>query len=206
MEGTVVVNTAARGDVLLFLFDAARPISPFTFSHVKAGEYLVRGFVDANADFIPLYSVTSEASAGDIGGAAVDHVTRSPITVKVEVSASGMPVTAVDVRVFFTDSLRMPVDRPAFEVTPPFATLGPTGTKLELSVKPLLGPLVVETAPIFLAQLVDANADGTPDDFWPWRASRSMVGVTRRRARHWMDTADRAREIFASPDRCRLGA
>ena len=208
IEGTVVVNTAARGNVELFLYDAARPppptgtgrpksflvleqatvfgnavpgdvgpfTAPFAFSLVLPGTYLVRGFVDANSDFIPSFAVTSEPNQGDVGGSAID-ASRNPRTVEVTADALGMPQAAVDVRVAFSDALKLPVDRPAFAVTPSTATLGPTGTTLELSVLPLSpasDPFILEPNPIFLARLVDTNGDGTPDDFWPHVVVRKL--------------------------------
>jgi hypothetical protein len=211
VDGTVVVNTAARGNVILFLYDAVRPppptgtgrpltflvltrdtvfgnavpgdvgpfTAPFRFPLVAPGEYLVRGFVDANADFIPWYSVTSEPNSGDVGGVAVD-VNRAPRTVTVGLDSDGAPMAAVDVRVLFADTLRVPVDRPVFEASVSSLTLGSSSATIELSAKGFSAPLwpegpVAEGAPVFLASLVDENGDGVPDDangdgvvdFWP---------------------------------------
>jgi len=208
IDGTVVVGSAARGNVLLFLYDAARPppptgtgrpltftvltretvfgkapvdgdvgpfTAPFTFSLVAPGQYLVRGFIDVNDDFIPWYSVTSEMNVGDVGGVAVD-ANRAPLTVTVELDSDGNPVAAVDVRVLFADTLAAPVDRPAFEASVASLTLGSANATIELSAKAIvLPPLVVEGSPVFLASLVDSDGDGKPDDanadnvpdFWP---------------------------------------
>lgn len=213
IEGSVIVNTASRGDVLLFLFNAAqppppegsgRPVSfavlssdavfgnaaeedvgpftaPFAFSLVMPGRYLVRGFVDANADFIPWYSVTNEVNEGDIGGAALDAATRAPRVLEVRTDASGAPLPVTDVPVTFSDIARVSADRPAFKVSvssgesvSSLALSGPA--KVTLKHEPLTDySLVWEPSPCFLAHLVDKNGDGAPDDadndgvfdFWP---------------------------------------
>jgi hypothetical protein len=206
IEGTVLVSSVARGEVVLFLFDAAQPppplgngrpltftvvsrqaifgdapdgtvgpfTAPFTFSQVGAGQYLVRGFIDANADFIPWYGVTNEVNAGDVGGAAVDPVTGVSRVVEVTVDEAGQPRAVVDVSVSFSDTARVPVDRPAFAL-PSSVTLGATPTEVQLTVHPLSSELVQQHAPVFLARLVDVDGDGVPDDadgdgvadFWP---------------------------------------
>ena len=207
IDGTVVVSSAARGNVLLFLYDAARPppptgtgrpltftvltketvfgeapvegdvgpfTAPFSFSLVAPGQYLVRGFIDVNDDFIPWYSVTSEMNAGDVGGVAVD-ANRAPRTVAVELDSDENPVAAVGVRVLFADTLATPVDRPAFEASVASLTLGSANASIELSAKAIVEGKVAEGNPIFLASLVDSDGNGKPDDangdnvpdFWP---------------------------------------
>jgi hypothetical protein len=214
IEGSVIVNTASRGDVLLFLFNAAqppppegsgRPVSfavlssdavfgnaadedagpftaPFSFSLVTPGRYLVRGFVDANADFIPWYSVTNEVNEGDIGGAALDAATHAPRVLEVRTDASGAPLPVTDVPVTISDIARVSADRPAFEVSvPSLALSGPA--KVILRAMPLTDALVWEPSACFLAHLVDQNGDGAPDDsngdgapdFWPRVAVRKMA-------------------------------
>jgi hypothetical protein len=212
IEGTVVVSSVARGNVVVLLYDAARPppptgtgrpvtftvldraevfglaangdpgpfTAPYTLPLVAPGHYLVRGFVDTNQDFIPWYSVTGEPNTGDVGGAAVDALTRLPRVVEVAAGDGGFPVAALDVPVSFSDTLRVPLDRPVFEVRSDAgtATLSPSAMAplvLDLAPRPVTGPLVLEPAPVFLASLVDANGDGLPDDangdgvpdFWP---------------------------------------
>jgi hypothetical protein len=124
IEGDVVVSSSARGKVVLFLYDAARPppptgtgrpltftvvsrdsifsgaadgdlgpfTAPFAFSLVAPGHYLIRGFVDTNDDFIPWYGVTADVNAGDVGGAAVDPVTRLPRIIEIGVDEAGAPI------------------------------------------------------------------------------------------------------------------
>lgn len=201
IEGTVVVSTAARGNVVLFLFDAARPppptgtgrplaftvltektvfgaaapgdtgpfTAPFAFSLVGAGNYLVRGFVDANADFIPWYAITSEVNRGDVGGAAVTP-SLTPRTVTVALDGAGDLVPALDVRVMVGDSLKVPFDRPAFEVQSPSSTLPASGLRATLVATTLAEPLVVEHSPGFLTQLGDAGVV-----LWPKVAVRKLA-------------------------------
>jgi hypothetical protein len=214
VEGSVIVNTASRGDVLLFLYNAAQPpppegsgrpvsftvltseavfrnaanedagpfIAPFSFSLVAPGRYLVRGFVDANADFIPWYSVTAEVNEGDIGGAALDAATHAPRVVEVRTDASGAPIPVTDLPVTFSDIAKVSADRPAFEVSVPSLTLSDPA-KVTLRAMPLTDALVWEPSACFLAHLVDQNGDGAPDDtdgdgvpdFWPRVAVRKMA-------------------------------
>jgi hypothetical protein len=207
VEGTVVVSSAARGDVVVLLYDAARPppptgtgrpvtftvvpaatvfgaaapgslgpfTAPFTFPLVAPGRYLVRGFIDANRDFVPWYSVTAEVNLGDVGGAAVDAVTRLPRVVEVGRDADGEPVPVLDLPVSYSDALKVPWDRPAFEASAPGLTLDGGVAAVVLTALPFLGPVVNEAVPMFQARLVDDDGDGVPDDanrdgvpdFWP---------------------------------------
>ena len=189
IEGQVIVSTAARGNVIVSLFDATtagRAVSftvvpreqlfgdavgtgpftaPFSLSLVMPGRYLVRGFIDADADFVPWYGVTSGVNAGDIAGGA-----GAPVEVTVD--DAGVPRPVLEVTVSFSDASRVPVDRPAFEVNAGSAvTLSRSvDTRLELRST----PLATQRQPVFLAHLVDANGDGVADLgsdgrplFWP---------------------------------------
>ena len=191
IEGDVVVTGAARGNAVIFLYDAARPpppagtgrpltfttvssavlfadstgngpfTAPFAFSLVKPGSYLVRGLIDSNADFIPWYGVTADANTGDVGGAAIDPISRATRVITVD-------APALDVSVSFADAARVPVDRPVFQV----ATTGPSATVmagmppvvLELRPQPIDMGAVKQPQPVFLAQLIDDDRDGVPDD------------------------------------------
>lgn len=206
IEGNVVVSTAARGNVVLFLFDAARPpppvgtgrpltfavvpkdtlfanapegsVGPFTapyaFSLVAPGKYLIRGFVDANSDFIPWYGVTSEVNTGDVGGGAVDPVTKASRVIEVTVDQAQNPVAALNVPVSISDAALVPTDRPAFSI-PATVTLGATPTFVTLTSAPIGEGAINERRPVFLARFVDDDGDGVPDDsnkdgnpdFWP---------------------------------------
>lgn len=210
IEGSVVVSSAARGDAVIFLFDAAKPpppagtgspltftvvsraeifgeapgsgpfTAPFAFSLVKPGAYLIRGLIDANADFIPWYKVTADANAGDIGGAAVDPVTRAPQVITVAPNA-------LNVGVSFSDAARVPVDRPVFQVVSmtQSATVmqGMPPVVLELRPQPIDDGAVHQPQPVFLAQLIDDDHDGVPDDknrdgapdMWPRVIVRKIV-------------------------------
>ena len=193
IEGDVIVTGSARGNAVIFLYDAARPpppagtgrpltfttlsrarlfgdsetgngpfTAPFTFSLVKPGSYLVRGLIDVSDDFIPWYGVTADSNTGDVGGAAIDPVTRAPRVITIE----GGP--ALDVAVSFSDAARIAVDRPAFQVATqaPAATVmpGQPPVVLELKPQPIDEGPVKQPQPVFLAQLIDDDRDGVPDD------------------------------------------
>ncbi len=198
VEGHVIVSSRARGNVIVLLFDAARPppptgsgrpvtfnvlsraevfgnapdgdsgpfTAPFAFSLVPAGKYLVRGFIDSNVDFIPWYDVTSQVNAGDVGGSAIDPVTRASRDIVVDVSSP-----ALDVPVSFSDTALVPVDRPSFAVAgnPASFTFSPNGPDagtqvLELNPLPINEGVIHQGRPAFLAKFIDDNNDGVPDD------------------------------------------
>lgn len=202
IEGRVVVSSAQRGNVVVSLFDAARPpppagtgrpltfalvprqalfgaaadsdpgpfTAPFAFSLVAPGRYQIRAFLDSNDDFVPWYGVTNEVNTGDVGGAAVD-ATRQVRTLEVTAVDDGLPAPVLDVPVTVSDTLRVPIDRPAFEVTQPGttlaleeATLAAQPLPLELRARPINEGLVKQPAPLFLVRFVDDNGDGMPDD------------------------------------------
>lgn len=174
------------------LFGAASPQSggpftaPYAFSLVPPGKYTVRAFLDANRDFIPWYGVTAEVNAGDVGGAAVDALTRLPRDVEIGLDDRGFPQPALDVAVSVTDALKVPVDRPVFEALGQASslTVAPPRVSVDLIAKPLVDGAVVQPRPLFLAQLLDANGDGRPDDsngdgvpdFWPRVVVRKLAG------------------------------
>ena len=178
IEGNVVAVGPARGNVTLLLFDAARlpppfgtgrpltfstvkgdvlfgtatgngPFSaPFAFSLVAPGNYFIGGLIDANADFIPFYSVTAGANAGDVSGASVDPLTQAPRVIAVT-SAT------LDVGVSFSPAGAIPVDRPVFQVmgNAPSVAVGMAGADIELGPQPIDAGAVHEPQPVFLAQL-----------------------------------------------------
>lgn len=198
IEGEVVVASASRGKVVLFLYDAARPppptgtghpltftvvsreavfgdaaegavgpfTAPFAFSLVAPGQYLIRGFVDANDDFIPWYGVTADVNAGDVGGAAVDPVTHEPRVTEIDVDGNGAPVPALKVPVSFSDSAKVPVDRPVFEMAGDagVAEVSAPATVIELQSRPIDEGAIHQAAPAFLLRFVDDDGDGAPDD------------------------------------------
>lgn len=198
IEGNVVVTSLARGKVVLFLYDAARPppptgtgrpltftvlsreavfgtapddaagpfTAPYAFSLVQPGRYLIRGFIDANDDFIPWYGVTADTTAGDVGGAAVDPLTRATRVIEVGATEDGTPLPALDVPVSFSDSTRLPLDRPIFSVVggAEFITLSGPATVLDLQATPVVEGVMNQPAPGFLLRFLDDNGDGMPDD------------------------------------------
>ncbi|MFZ5443023.1 MAG: hypothetical protein ACOZQL_23655 [Myxococcota bacterium] len=199
VEGSVVVSSAARGKVVLFLYDAARPpppqgtgrplkftvlsreavfgdapegslgpfTAPFAFSLVAPGDYLIRGFIDANDDFIPWYGVTADTTQGDVGGGAIDPVTRAPRVVTVGVDEAGTPIPALDVPVSFSDTARLPIDRPIFSVLGGLDQVivsGAQPVEIELQALPLTEGVMMQPSPAFMLRFVDDDLDGLPDD------------------------------------------
>jgi hypothetical protein len=151
--------------------------APFTFSLVSAGKYLIKGFVDHDgclgagatatcvpSDFIPWYGVTAEPNAGDVGGGAVDPVTRVLRTVTVG-EQDGVVKAVTEVSASFGESATLPFDRPSFEVSGT-TTFNPTaGNKvLELSPTPLENGILHLASPRFLVRYIDADGNGVPDD------------------------------------------
>lgn len=192
IAGDLVVQSKARGNVVVLLFDAfhpppptgtGRPLSftvvpkdvvfahasdgesgpftaPYAFSVVAPGSYLLKGFVDANDDFIPWYFATADVDLGDVGGAAVDPVTFQPrvITIDTATAADHVPVS-------FSDAARVPVDRPAFNAGPlAQVNLGSNPqVVLTLTVQPVNQGVLRQASPVFLARFIDDNGDGVPD-------------------------------------------
>lgn len=220
IEGQVVVSSVARGKVVLFLYDAARPpppvgtgrpltftvvprdalfgsaadgeagpfTAPYAFSLVPPGRYLVRGFLDADDDFLPWYGVTADVTQGDVGGAALT-ATRELRIVEVGTDEAGLPVAALEVPVTVSDAARVPVDRPAFSAVtagegPPVVTLDGATAAVDLVATPLVDGVVQQAQPGFLVRLVDDDGDGQPDDangdgvadLWPRVVVRKLAG------------------------------
>jgi hypothetical protein len=207
IEGQVVVQSRARGNAIVLLYDAERPpppqgsgrpltftvipaerlfgpasgdssgpfTAPFTFSLVGPGRYLLRGFIDTDtcragaqpchgSDFLPWYGITGEPNAGDVGGAAVDPVTRVPRVVEVAAGPDGTLEAVTGVSVSFSDSATVP-ERPAFQVVGDSRFDPATGPKrLELRPLQVREGVVDVRPPALLVRYVDDNNDGAPDD------------------------------------------
>ncbi|QRK09224.1 hypothetical protein JQX13_03440 [Archangium violaceum] len=231
IDGQVVVQSRARGNAIVLLYDADRPpppegagrplsftvipaerlfgpadpnasgpfTAPFTFSLVAPGRYLLRGFIDADTcstgarpchtpDFIPWYGVTSEPNAGDVGGAAVDALTRAPRVVEIAAGPDGALQAATGITVSFSDSSTVPVDRPAFTVVGDRRFDPATGSKvLELRPLQLHEGVVDVRPPAMIVRYRDDNGDGKPDDtngdgqvdpqdLWPRVLVRKLAG------------------------------
>ncbi|MHB8872872.1 MAG: hypothetical protein ACYC8T_04230 [Myxococcaceae bacterium] len=213
IEGEVVVQSRARGNAVVLLYDAARPpppqgtgrplsftvvpeaqlfegavegssgpfTAPYAFSLVAPGNYLVRGFIDhAAPDFIPWYGVTGEPNGGDVGGGAVDPVTRAP---RVVVIPEDTLAPATGVTVSFSDTATLPADRPAFAVSGGSGFDPALGPKVfELTPLPIDEGVVHQARPVFFARYIDDNLDGVPDTdklgaplFWPKVVVRKLA-------------------------------
>ncbi len=210
IEGNVVVQSRARGNAIVLLYDAERPpppqgsgrplsftvipaeqlfgpslgdtstagpfTAPFTFTLVAPGRYLLRGFIDVDTcrsgaqpchgpDFIPWYSVTGEPNAGDVGGAAVDAITRAPRLVEVAAGPDGALQATTGVTVSFSDSTSTVPERPAFQVVGD-SRLDPAAGPKRLELRPLqVREGVVDVrSPALLVRYVDEDGNGVPDD------------------------------------------
>jgi hypothetical protein len=200
IEGSVIVQGRARGNAVVFLYDADRPpppqgsgrpvsftvipqaqlfgaaldapelagpfSAPFAFSLVAPGRYTVRGFIDAEADFIPWYDVTAQPNAGDVGGAALVDATSPSRQLRVlEVAAreDGALNAVTGVAVTFSDAAAVKVDRPAFQVARSVKL--ESGTRvLTLQPEPIRGGVVDVAPPGFVVHYVDNDGNGAPDD------------------------------------------
>lgn len=161
-------------------------MAPYAFDLVPEGRYLIKGFVDRNGcmtslgcrepDFIPWYGVTGEPNAGDVGGAAVDPISKQVRVIEVARGEDGVLKAATGVTVSFAESATVPVDRPAFDVLgEQVLDLAKPVSLLKLVSKPIKSDLVHQEAATFLLRYVDGDGDGVPDDankdgipeFWP---------------------------------------
>jgi hypothetical protein len=173
---TVITSQALFGSALGDVTQGGPFTAPYAFSLVAPGNYLLRGFLDhdecvvsvagcVSPDFIPWYGVTNEPNRADVGGAAVDAVTRLPRVVTVGGGTERL-LAATDVSVTFTDLATVPADRPAFAVTSGDGLFSPGMPMkvLELSPAPINDGVVHERQPVFFARYIDDNGDGVPDD------------------------------------------
>lgn len=164
----VVPRAAMFGDAPA---DEARDFTaPFTIPSVAAGRYQIRAFLDADGDFNPLYDLTGQVTAGDVGGGFVN--TETEAFIDFDVAADQVVKNGVLVVLART----IPLERPSFAVT------SSTGVLLEDPTYqvPLRGPasLTLVSHPIldrpevqmdqgrtgFLVTLADDDGDRRPDD------------------------------------------
>lgn len=173
--------------------------APFTLSLVPPGRYLLRALLDVDtclrgespchgSDFSPWYSVTSEANAGDVGGAAVDLAANPPVPLVVEVPQGAgdapLPVTGVTVSIALSATNPALPDRPAFRVTGSevvnnSATLEPTRspnsplllTLESLHIEDVPAERIRVQSPTFRLGYVDANRT----DLWPRVVVRKLA-------------------------------
>jgi hypothetical protein len=143
--------------------------APFTIPAVPAGRYQIRAFLDADGDFNPLYDLTGQASAGDVGGGYVDTATRRFIEFEVKTNQ------VVESGVLVVLAQPFPLERPAFAVT---SSTGVVQLEPAYDV-PLRAPasLTLVSHPIsrteirmapersgFLVGYADDDNNGVPDD------------------------------------------
>ncbi len=135
--------------------------SPFVMSGVKAGNYLISAFMDADGDFNPAIDLLAQPSAGDVGGGYVDLATGQSIVVSV---GQGELVEQITV------NLGLPVlnERPAFvhSSTVTFTVPYAASQSLVLSAQSIEGASINTRAECshFTVQYADADGDGKVDD------------------------------------------
>lgn len=144
--------------------------APFTMPVVPPGEYQIRAFLDADGDFNPLYDLTGQGTAGDVGGGYVDTATRKFINFTVEadqVVQSGVLVVLAQT---------FPLERPSFAVTsstgmllfdPTYAVPLRAPASLTLVSRPITDRTEVQMDPGksgFLVTYADDDGDRVPDD------------------------------------------
>ena len=140
------------GNGPIFATDYALPFLP-------DGTFLVSGFVDADGDFSPNAPLSSQPTAGDLAGGFVDAAqSLVPVAVERAEEQAGILVQL---------GRAVPVEPPAFRFQS--ATIdAPTtaSSTLTLDIAPQSrGPFQHRAVCSgFLVQVVDANADGVPDD------------------------------------------
>lgn len=148
------------------LFDAGRQTggifaAPFTMPAVPEGRYTLRGFLDADSDFLPTVGLLAQPTAGDVGGAYADPTTQEILPLEVATDRITSQVTV-------TLGLPIPAERPAFAITSTasFAVPFRAPQSLLLEAHPI-NTTDVEMSPEctrFLVSFVDADRDGVPDD------------------------------------------
>ena len=140
---------------------AAGPFTaPFTFSLLPQGQYLIRAFIDANDDFIPWYGVTADVNQGDVGGGAVDPLTRQFLVIDVNLDR---PTT--DVPVSISDSAKVPLDRPVFQPVGGLDVVTVQGAPVmvQLQAQPIDEGVIHQAHPAFILALQDDDGDGLAD-------------------------------------------
>ncbi|MBX7100257.1 MAG: hypothetical protein K1X89_21250 [Myxococcaceae bacterium] len=193
IEGQVVVSSAARGNVVLFLYDAARPPPPTgtgrPVSFAVLGREAVFGAA-ADGDLGPFtapYAFSLVAPGRylvrgfiDVKGdfipwygvtaepnqGDVGGAAVEPTTRAPRVIEVSADAPSLDVPVSFGDAAVFPFDRPAF--SPQSASLelsaGGAPQVLTLSPLPVDDGLIHQKQPVFLARFVDDDGDGVADD------------------------------------------
>lgn len=193
LEGQVVVSSAARGNVVVLLYDASRPPPPQGTGR------------PVSFTLIPQAEVFGAAAPGDLGPFtapyAFSFVPPGAYTVRgfVDVAGDFIPwysvtgepnrgdvggaaiepssratrvlqvdatVPTLDVPVSFSDTALVPFDRPVFAANVPAVELTTQRgpAVITLTPRPLDEGPVKQGAPVFLAQFQDANQDGMADD------------------------------------------
>ena len=194
IEGHVVVNSKVRGNVIVFLFDAARPPPPLgsgrpvTFTVLSQDTVFGQALVDDSGPFTAPFAFSLVPPGhytiqGFVDG-NLDFVPWYDVTDEVDTGDVGgaaiepstfatrdVVVTiaepALDVPVSFADTALVALDRPSFTVPGfPSFTFDPKAgaTEIELDLLMMDQGLIHQSRAAFLAKFIDDNMDGVPDD------------------------------------------
>ncbi len=163
----VVPQEAMFGDALPGV--AGDFTAPFTMPVVPPGQYQLRAFLDADGDFNPLYDLTGQATAGDVGGGYVNAARKF---VDFTVEANQVVQSGVLVGLAQT----FPLERPSFAVTsstgailldPTYAVPLRAPASLTLVSRPITDRTEVQMDPGksgFLVTYADDDGNMEPDD------------------------------------------
>ncbi len=194
VEGNVIVNSKARGNVIVLLFDAARPPPPtgsgrpITFTVLSRDAVFGSAVAGDTGPFTAPFAFSLVASGKYIVrgfvDSNVDFIPWYDVTSQVNSGDVGgaaiEPTTranrelvvdvntpALDVPVSFSDTALVPVDRPSFLVDGGFTsvTFTPAGPLvLELNLLAIDAGVIHQGQPAFLAKFIDDDNNGVPDD------------------------------------------
>lgn len=143
-------------------------VASYALSGLASGRYLVRAFIDRNADFVPWYDTHNQPTRGDVPGGYFED----GILTAVAVDGLGPATSGVDVT--FVEAATYEHDRPLFEL-PADLELQSAGPPLDLTLSALASSSAILRAegsfPIQWVDLDgdriadDVNGDGAPDVF-----------------------------------------
>ncbi len=194
IEGNVIVNSKARGNVVVLLFDAARPPPPagsgrpITFTVLSRDAVFGAAVPGDTGPFTAAFAFSlvppGKYIVRGFVDSNVDFIPWYDVTAQVNAGdvggaaiepttranrelTVGVDTPALDVPVSFSDTALVPVDRPSFQVDGGFSsiTFTPAGPLvLELNLMRLDAGVIHQGAPAFLVKLIDDDNNGVPDD------------------------------------------
>lgn len=140
--------------------------APFAWPELALGAaYQIRGFYDADGDFVPFFPESSQPTAGDVAGGAVDPIDRSFLRI-VFPPAAEAPEGAV--RAGVSVNLAAPVwsERPIFSFQDPLAALPADTTFPALPPGPAFEDALYDAAGLTLSLVDPGPPPAAPDEPW----------------------------------------